>query len=150
MTGKATGREPLFTGPFVALFFAALVFFIAGGIVLPVAPRFAVGPLDADAVSAGIALGAFSIASLVVRPSSVKPSEPAACSRRRPPLLGVTRTCCCSTARSARWIAFSAARPTVSTSSATSRSRTISRPLAVRSMVRMRNAIVRATSSRTR
>lgn len=69
MTGKATGREPLFTGPFVALFFAALVFFIAGGIVLPVAPRFAVGPLDADAVSAGIALGAFSIASLVVRPA---------------------------------------------------------------------------------
>lgn len=58
----------LLTLPFVALFAAALAFFTAGGIVLPVATRFASGPLGADAVGVGIGLGAFSIASLAVRP----------------------------------------------------------------------------------
>lgn len=61
-------RERLLSRPFAALFVAALVFFTAGGIVLPVSPRFAIGPLGADATGAGIALGAFAIASLVVRP----------------------------------------------------------------------------------
>src|SRR5262249_3642756 len=59
----------------------------------------------------------------------------------RPSSTGTTRTCCCSTARSGRWIVFSAARPMTSSSAATMRSRTISRPLAVRSTVRMRYVI---------
>jgi MFS family permease len=62
-------RERLFSGPFIALFVAALAFFVAGGIVLPVSPRFAMGPLGADATASGIAIGAFAIASLVVRPA---------------------------------------------------------------------------------
>lgn len=60
--------ERLLTLPFAALFAAALAFFTAGGVVLPVATRFANGPLGADAVGVGIGLGAFSIASLAVRP----------------------------------------------------------------------------------
>lgn len=60
--------ERLLTLPFAALFAAALAFFTAGGIVLPVATRFADGPLGADAVGVGIGLGAFSVASLAVRP----------------------------------------------------------------------------------
>ena len=61
-------REPLLTRPFVALFVAALTFFVAGGVVLPVATRFAHGPLGADALGVGIGLGAFSVAALLVRP----------------------------------------------------------------------------------
>lgn len=70
----ATPTEPpeastrLLTVPFAALFAAALAFFIAGGVVLPVATRFASGPIRADAVGVGISLGAFSIAALAMRP----------------------------------------------------------------------------------
>jgi len=52
----------------VALFIAAFAFFTAGGVVLPVATRYADGPLGADALGVGIGLGAFSVAALLVRP----------------------------------------------------------------------------------
>lgn len=58
----------LLTPAFGALFAAALVFFTAGSTVLPVASRFAAGPLGADATGVGIAIGAFAIAALVLRP----------------------------------------------------------------------------------
>lgn len=61
-------RPPLVTTAFIALFASALAFFGAGGIVLPVATRFAYGPLGADGVGIGIGLGAFSIAALAMRP----------------------------------------------------------------------------------
>ena len=60
--------DRLFSRAFVAVFGAALVFFIASGIVLPVAPRFAEGPIGADPIGFGIAIGVFAIASLAVRP----------------------------------------------------------------------------------
>ncbi|MDQ1324370.1 MAG: hypothetical protein QG587_1706 [Chloroflexota bacterium] len=60
--------DRLFTRAFAAVFAAALVFFVSGGIVIPIAPRFATGPLGADALGFGIALGIFSLASLAVRP----------------------------------------------------------------------------------
>jgi MFS family permease len=53
---------------FVALAIATLAFFIAGGIVLPVASLYAKGPLGTDAAGVGVALGSFSIAALVMRP----------------------------------------------------------------------------------
>jgi MFS family permease len=56
------------TPAFVALFVASLAFFTAGGTVLPVATRFAKGPLGADAAGVGIAIGAFAIAALLLRP----------------------------------------------------------------------------------
>jgi MFS family permease len=67
-TNATAGAEPLFTRAVATVFAAALVFFVAGGIVLPVAPRFATGPIGADAVGFGIAMGIFSLASLAVRP----------------------------------------------------------------------------------
>jgi MFS family permease len=53
---------------FVALAIATLAFFVAGGIVLPVASLYARGPLGTDAAGVGVALGSFSIAALVMRP----------------------------------------------------------------------------------
>ena len=60
-------RDPAATGhagPSSLLFVAAFGFFAAGGIVLPVATRFAAGPLGADAIGVGVAIGAFAIAAL--------------------------------------------------------------------------------------
>jgi MFS family permease len=56
-------------GPaFIALAVATLAFFVAGGLVLPVASLYAKGPLGTDAAGVGVALGSFSIAALVMRP----------------------------------------------------------------------------------
>jgi MFS family permease len=61
--------EPgLVTGAFLALAGAALVFFIGGGVVLPVVGPFAIGPLESDAAGAGLAFGAFAAAALLMRP----------------------------------------------------------------------------------
>ncbi len=61
-------KPRLFTPAFAALFASALVFFTAGSTVLPVASRFAAGPLSADSIGVGIAIGAFAIAALAMRP----------------------------------------------------------------------------------
>jgi len=58
----------LLGGAFAAVFAASLVFFTGGGVVLPIAPRFAEGPIGADAIGFGIAIGIWSFASLAVRP----------------------------------------------------------------------------------
>lgn len=63
-----TTAPRLFTPAFGALFVAALVFFTSGSTVLPVASRFAAGPLGADATGVGISIGAFAIAALAFRP----------------------------------------------------------------------------------
>ena len=69
MSDRSASTAPrLFTPAFVALFGAALVFFTAGSTVLPVASRFAAGPLGADATGVGIAIGVFAIAALALRP----------------------------------------------------------------------------------
>ena len=62
MSGRLVGRS------FVALAAATLAFFIAGGIVLPVAPQFAQDALGADAAAVGISIASFAAASLVLRP----------------------------------------------------------------------------------
>lgn len=61
-----TGR--LITGSFAALFIAALAFFTASSLVLPVASRFAEGALGLDALGVGVGIGAFSVAALLMRP----------------------------------------------------------------------------------
>lgn len=64
-------RDPeagLFTRPFLALSAATLAFFISGAVFLPVVPRFTIGPLRGDEVAVGLVLGAFSVASLLMRP----------------------------------------------------------------------------------
>jgi MFS family permease len=56
------------TPAFAALSFATLAFFVAGGIFLPVVPRFTIGPLGGDKVAVGIVIGAFAVSSLLARP----------------------------------------------------------------------------------
>jgi MFS family permease len=58
----------MITRPFVVLVAAGLAFFTAGSAVLPVASQFAEGPLDASTIGVGIAIGAFAIGSLLLRP----------------------------------------------------------------------------------
>jgi MFS family permease len=58
----------LVTPAFVALAVATLAFFVAAGIVLPVAPTFAAHVLGADELGVGIAIASFSIAALLMRP----------------------------------------------------------------------------------
>ena len=58
----------LVTRGFVALAVATLAFFVAAGIVLPVAPTFAKDALGADETGVGVAIASFSIASLILRP----------------------------------------------------------------------------------
>jgi MFS family permease len=68
MTGQDPTAPRLLTAAFVVLGMTALVFFVAGGIVLPVVTPFAIGPLGSDKVGAGIAYGAFAVGALMLRP----------------------------------------------------------------------------------
>lgn len=73
----------LFTGPFIALAIADLAYFTSAGVLILATPLFARGPLGADPVGIGIAVGAFSITALVFRPWSGRESD----RRGRRPLL---------------------------------------------------------------
>ena len=53
--------QRLLTPTFVILGATSLVFFVAGGIVLPVVTPFAIGPLRSDRIGAGVAYGAFAV-----------------------------------------------------------------------------------------
>jgi MFS family permease len=68
MAGGVPAPARLLTPGFVALAAAALAFFVAGGLVLPIAPRFVKFALGADATGVGIAIGSFSVAALLLRP----------------------------------------------------------------------------------
>jgi MFS family permease len=71
----STPPERLFTGPFIALALADLAYFVAAGILIQVTPLFAEGPLGADAVGVGIAIGAFSVTALLLRPWSGRAAD---------------------------------------------------------------------------
>ena len=68
MSTAADDSATLLTRPFVILGLTSLVFFVAGGVVLPVVAPFATGPLHSGEVGAGIAYGAFAVGALVLRP----------------------------------------------------------------------------------
>ncbi len=61
-------RPSLITRPFVILAAAALAFYIAGGIILPITPRFVEERLAGDTLAVGIVFASFAIASLALRP----------------------------------------------------------------------------------
>ena len=61
--------DRLISPAFLALAAATLAFFVAAGIVLPVAPQFAKVGLGADETGVGIAIASFSLAALVMRPA---------------------------------------------------------------------------------
>ena len=73
----------LFTGAFLALALADLAYFTAAGMLILATPLFASGPLRADPLGVGIAVGAFSVTALVLRPWSGRESD----RRGRRPLL---------------------------------------------------------------
>ena len=62
MIGSSPTR--LFTRAFGILSAATLAYFVADGLTLPTAPRFAAGPLGADSVGVGLSIGAFSSSGL--------------------------------------------------------------------------------------
>ena len=61
-------RPSLITRPFVILAAAALAFYIAGGIILPITPRFVEERLAGDTLAVGVVFASFAIASLALRP----------------------------------------------------------------------------------
>jgi MFS family permease len=63
-------RRPgtLFTPAFVALTLSDLAYFVAGGALIGVTPFFVTGPLGGGPAAVGLAVGAFSVTTLVVRP----------------------------------------------------------------------------------
>ena len=82
-SGTTMGEDRLFTPAFIALALADLAYFTAAGLLIQVTPLFASGPLGADAVGVGIAIGAFSVTALVLRPWAGRESD----RRGRRPLL---------------------------------------------------------------
>jgi MFS family permease len=71
-SGAAARHAPpearLLTPAFVAITVAMLAFFTSGGLFLPTIPRFVVGPLGGSAGTVGLAVGAFALSSLLMRP----------------------------------------------------------------------------------
>ena len=64
----AESDGPLFTAAFVAITVSDLAYFLASGLLIGVTPFFVTGPLGSNTSGLGIALGAFSVTSLVLRP----------------------------------------------------------------------------------
>jgi MFS family permease len=60
--------ERLLTPAFLLVAVATLAYFIADGIILPITPRYAEGPLGADPVQVGMVIGAFSVSAILLRP----------------------------------------------------------------------------------
>src|SRR4051794_41922780 len=60
--------DPLFTAAFVSLALSDLAYFMAGGALIGVTPFFVAGPLGAGPVAVGVAFGAFSASTLILRP----------------------------------------------------------------------------------
>ena len=60
--------DTLFTPSFVALTLSDLAYFVAGGALIGVTPFFVTGPLGGGPAAVGLAVGAFSVTTLVLRP----------------------------------------------------------------------------------
>ena len=80
----------LFTPAFIGLSIAELAYFTAAGLTIPITPLFAHGPLGAGPEGVGIAVGAFSITALVLRPYAGRMSDRFG---RRPLLIGGALAC---------------------------------------------------------
>src|SRR4051794_9090657 len=67
-SASGSGGMPLFTAAFVALSVAELAYFTAFGLLIPVVPLFAADVLGAGTTGVGVAVGAFSVMALLLRP----------------------------------------------------------------------------------
>ena len=90
MNAEVNNRSPyrLFTSAFIALAAADLVYFTASGLLLGVTPFFVTGPLGSDKAGLGLAFGAFSVTTVIVRPLVGRMVD--RLGRRRLMLAGVT------------------------------------------------------------
>src|SRR4051794_41608222 len=77
--------DRLFTPALLALTAADLAYFTAAGVLIGVTPFFAAGPLGAGAAGVGLAVGAFSVTTLVLRPLAGRWTDRRG---RRPLLIG--------------------------------------------------------------
>src|SRR3954453_13267215 len=59
--------DRLFTAAFISLTLSDLAYFMAGGVLIGMTPFFLAGPLDAAPAAVGLAVGAFSVSTLVLR-----------------------------------------------------------------------------------
>jgi MFS family permease len=75
--------DSLFTAPFVALTCSDLAYSAAGGVLIGVTPFFVTGPLGSGTVAVGLAMGAFSASTLLLRPLAGRWAD----QRGRKPLL---------------------------------------------------------------
>ena len=66
--GTAASGSRLVGGPFLSLAAAALAFYVAGGIILPVTPSFVETRLSGSAFEVGLVFASYAIASLALRP----------------------------------------------------------------------------------
>lgn len=82
---EQSAQPRLLTPAFVALTIAELAYFTAEGVSIPVTPLFAAGPLGAEAAGVGLAVGAFAISALVLRPWTGRLADTRG---RRPLLIG--------------------------------------------------------------
>jgi predicted MFS family arabinose efflux permease len=76
----------LLTGAFLALTLSDLAYFTASGLLIGVTPFFVTGPLESGTAGLGVALGAFSVTTLVLRPAVGRMADRSG--RRRLLLLG--------------------------------------------------------------
>jgi predicted MFS family arabinose efflux permease len=90
MTHRRPARASLFTPAFITLSLAELAYFTAAGLTIPITPLFAHGPLGASALGVGVAVGAFSVTALVLRPYAGGLSDRVG---RRPLLVGGALLC---------------------------------------------------------
>src|SRR5436305_13213886 len=82
--------DTLFTAAFVALTLSDLAYFMAGGVLIGVTPFFVAGPMGAGPAAVGLAVGAFSVSTLVLRPLAGRWTDRHG---RRPLLLGGAWLC---------------------------------------------------------
>ena len=62
------GRPRLITPPFLLITFSTFAYFVAIGALIPTLPRYVEGPLGGTGGSVGLAMGAFAISAVLMRP----------------------------------------------------------------------------------
>jgi MFS family permease len=85
LTEELVSRERVVTPAFLLVATATFFAFLSIGVVLPVLPRYAEGPLGAGSVGVGIAVGAASVAALLAQPPAGRLGD---LRGRRPLMLG--------------------------------------------------------------
>jgi MFS family permease len=82
---SAASPDRLVTPAFVALALSDLSYFTASGVLLATTPLFVVGPLDGNEAGVGVAMGSFSVTTLLLRPLAGRWADRRG---RRPLLIG--------------------------------------------------------------